>query len=236
LTTPLTVQSLANQAFEKIIDAMVRGEIEPGSRISEAQIARQFGISRGPLREALGRLEGKGLVVRRPNIGVHAAALSKKHLLELFNVREALEGMAARLAATEMTDEERAQLIATIDKHGRSEGIRKGTGYYQGHADEDFHLHIVNGSHSDRLIKILSEDVYYQVRIYRYRSSVREGRARAAFAEHRAIVDALVARNPDDAEAAMRRHIGNARLNLSWEEPAGDAEIEVSPKRLARGS
>lgn len=216
LETRIVAKSLSDQAYEKIVDAMARGEIVPGSRISEAKIARQFGISRGPLREAFGRLEGRGLVTRKPNVGVQAARLSARDLSELFTLREALEGMACRLAATEMTGAELDKLVAVLEKHGRSEGVKRGKGYYQSSPDEDFHRLIVQGSHNHRLIRVLSQDLYDQVRIYRYRSSVRAGRTQTAYNEHREIVEALIARDPDRAEAAMRRHIARARENLIW--------------------
>jgi DNA-binding GntR family transcriptional regulator len=216
LSTPIRLQSLADHAFEKLVNAIVRGEIGPGERISEAQVARQLGISRGPLREALGRLEGRKLVERKPRIGVSVVGLSKDDLDELFTVREALEGMACRLAATRLGDDEIDRLRRLLARHQETEGLRRGTGYYQGSADEDFHFRIVRGSGSGRLIASLCDELYYQVRIYRYRSSMTPGRAAAAFEEHQQIVEALAARDPDRAEAAMRRHVANARANLVW--------------------
>jgi DNA-binding GntR family transcriptional regulator len=112
--TPIVAQSLANLAFEKIVSAIVRGEILPGARISEAELARKFGISRGPLREALMRLEGRRLVERRPNLGAYVVGLSQRGLDELFTMREALEGMACRLAATAMSDAEIAELMRNL--------------------------------------------------------------------------------------------------------------------------
>ena len=77
---PIVAQSLANLAFEKIVGAIVSGEIAPGERISEAHLARRFGISRGPLREALMRLEGRRLVERKPNLGAYVVRLSEQGL------------------------------------------------------------------------------------------------------------------------------------------------------------
>ena len=206
--------SLADQAFQKLVEAISRGDFEPGQAVKELQIAKQLGISRGPLREAMNRLEARNLVERRPRFGVQVVRLSQRDLAELFTMREALEGMACRLAATIMSEQELAALSALLEEHGRSEGVRTGSGYYQGSADEDFHFRIVRGSGNTRLIKALCEDLYYQLRIYRYRSSVSPGRARAAFDEHKAIVKALLARDADRAEAAMRKHISHAQANL----------------------
>lgn len=213
--SPIQPQSsLADQAFQKLVEAICRGDFEPGEAVSEVQIAKGLGISRGPLREAMNRLEARNLVERKPRFGVQIVSLSQKDLAELFTMRQALEGMACRLAATAMSDQEIAALSALLEEHGRSRGVRTGANYYQGSADEDFHFRIVRGSGNTRLIKALCEDLYYQIRIYRYRSSVSPGRAHAALDEHKAIVRALQARDPDRAEAAMRKHIAHAQANL----------------------
>ena len=215
LSTPISIQSLVDQAFDRLVEAIVRGELVPGSRLGEAQVAKQLGISRGPLREALVRLESRKLVARKPNCGVTVVDFSEADLDELFTVREALEGMACRLAATAMADSEIAGLIALLERHGADPDVRDGSAYYQG-ADDDFHFRIVRGSRNTRLIAALCDELHDQVRFYRYRSSTRPGRTRQAYDEHRQIAAALQARDPDRAEAAMRRHIANARINLLW--------------------
>lgn len=113
----IAVSSIANEAFNKLTQAIVAGEFAPGERLSEAELARRFGISRGPIREALGRLEGK-LVTRMPRVGVSVINLSQESVLELFRVREALEGMAARLAAERITDDEVQELHDLLEQHG----------------------------------------------------------------------------------------------------------------------
>lgn len=208
--------SLADQAFQKLVAAISRGDFAPGELIKEARLAKQLGISRGPLREALNRLEGRNLVERRPRVGVQVVSLSRRDFVELFTVREALEGMACRQAASAMSNEELDALSELLEQHGKSDGVRSGSVYHQGSADEDFHFRIVRGSRNERLIKALCDDLYYQIRIYRYRSSIRPGRARTAFEEHLAIAEALRARDPDLAEHAMRKHIANAQANLIW--------------------
>ena len=102
---PITTNSLAEIAFDKLVEAISAGEFQPGQRLSEADLARRFGISRGPLREALHRRVGK-LVTRRARLGVSVISLSQKELLDIFRIREALEGMSARLAAEARTDED----------------------------------------------------------------------------------------------------------------------------------
>lgn len=205
----IEVSTIANEAFRKVTQAIVAGEFPPGEKLSEAELARRFGISRGPIREALGRLEGK-LVSRSPRVGVRVIELTAVKLAHLFFVREALEGMAARLAATNMTDAEISALASLLDRHAGYADVSRGQAYFQGSHDDDFHFQIVRGARNPQLEQMLLEDLYYQVRLYRYRLSSSPGRAPKALQEHHAIVAALRARDPDAAEGAMRTHIRNA--------------------------
>lgn len=213
LDTPIRAQSLVDTVTERLEAAIMAGEFAPGSRLSEHALAHSLGVSRGPMREAIRRLEGRKLVQRTPNIGVHIAVLSMKDLSELLIVREALEGMACALAATAVSDGELDALDALLVEHGAQESVRSGAGYYQQARDFDFHFRIVTASGNDQLIRMLTGDLYDQLRVYRYRSSTVNRRATTAFDEHKAIVAALRARDPAAAEAAMRAHIRNARLH-----------------------
>lgn len=224
LDRPIIARSLVDEAFERIANSIVIGEIEPGERLREANLARQLGISRGVLREAMQRLEGLKLVRRTSNIGVHVIGLSYDDLYELYTMREALEGMAARLAAENIRDDEIKALQALIERHGRSEDLQQGDGYYQYFADEDFHVFIARASRNSRLERMLCNELYFQLRLYRYRSSSRPGRAKEAFAEHQEVVDAIAARDPDRAENAIRTHLRRARENLKWSEDASAAK------------
>jgi DNA-binding GntR family transcriptional regulator len=205
----IAVSSIANEAFNKLTQAIVAGEFAPGERLSEAELARRFGISRGPIREALGRLEGK-LVTRMPRVGVSVINLSPEKLLELFYVREALEGMAARLAAERINDAEIQELHDLLEQHGAHPDVASGASYYQASNDDDFHFRIVRSARNEQLEVMLLNELYFKLKLYRYRISSNPGRAQKALEEHRAIVKAIASRNPDAAEAAMRLHIRNA--------------------------
>lgn len=210
---PIAGVSLANEAFTKIVEAITSGEFEPGEKLSEAELARQLGISRGPLREALGRLEGK-LVMRTPRLGVSVITFSKSDLEQLFLVREALEGMAARLAAEHATVAELDRLEAMLAHHAEQPALAAGEAYVQRSTDEDFHFTIAKAARCERLELLLLDEVYYQLRLHRVRSSTRPGRAQAAFNEHKLILAALQARNPAQAEDVMRAHVRSARYNV----------------------
>lgn len=211
---PVEAQSLVEVIARQLEAAIFSGELAPGTKLSEQGLAKTLGVSRGPLREAIRRLEGRKLIERTPNIGPRVAELSDRDLYDLLVVREALEGMAARSAAELMSDAEVEDLRALLVEHGRQEEVRAGTGYYQEGKDFDFHFRIIKGSRNERLIQMLCNDLYDLLRVYRYKSSTQGGRARNAFEEHEKIVEALAAHDPDRAEAAMRLHLRRARAHV----------------------
>ncbi|MGB1108770.1 MAG: GntR family transcriptional regulator [Gammaproteobacteria bacterium] len=206
--------TIADRVFEDVKEAIVLGRIAQGSKISEPELARTYGISRGPLREAIGRLEACGLVDRRPNVGARVVTLSAEQLVEIYLVREALEGMAARLAAEAMTDSEITDLRSVLVRHAK--GIEEDSehAYFQQEGDLDFHFKVVLGSHNSRLVELLCDDLYQLVRLYRYQSGMRSQRGPRALQEHVHILDAIEHREPEMAEQLMRAHIRASRLNI----------------------
>ncbi|MFG6157170.1 GntR family transcriptional regulator [Halomonas sp. 1390] len=208
------VRTLAERVFNQLQDAIVRGELAPGSKITEPGLSRAYGISRGPLREAMRRLESHRLIQRVPHVGARVVQLSMKELLELFDLREALESMAARLAAEHMTPEEIAGLREVLSVHERQADLRRGEAYYQREGDLDFHYQIVLGSHNKMLMGLLCDDLYYLVRLYRTQFSASGTRPQRAFVEHHRIVDAIEAGDAELAELLMRRHVSASRANV----------------------
>lgn len=229
LSSRVKAQSLVDVVAERLEAAIIGGELAPGTRLSEQALANSLGVSRGPLREAIRRLEGRKLVERTPNIGVRVTALSRQDLTDLLVVREALEGMACGLAAEHMTDDEIVGLQLLLDEHGAQESVRVGTGYYQEGKDFDFHFRVVKGSRNERLIQMLCGDLYDLLRVYRYKSSTMRGRATKAFEEHRLVVAALAARDPQLAELRMREHIRSARLHV-------EAQLELTSAEGGAGA
>lgn len=206
--------TIPDRVFALLREAIVEGDIPSGSKISEPELAKAYGISRGPLREAIGRLEACGLVVRRPNVGARVVEMSSRQLLEIFHVREALEGMSARLAAQHMSTTEIADLRELLARHGSEIERDSGHAYFQREGDLDFHYRIVQGSHNDRMVQLLCNDLYHVVRLYRYQFGMPSKRGQQAFVEHGHIVDAIERRDPEMAELMMRAHIRASRQNV----------------------
>ncbi|WP_426959442.1 GntR family transcriptional regulator [Muricoccus radiodurans] len=205
--------SLVDGVVARLEEEIITGRLAMGARLGEQALADRLGVSRGPLREALRRLEGRRLIVRKHNVGAQVAEITTEALMEMLVLREALEGMAARLAARAMADQEineLEQLVAVqVEKERRSEYSPE----YQS-PNLDFHLHIVRGSRNRQLHEMLYGDPLSFLRVFRYRGSALVLRTPQALAEHRAIVAAIAARDPDTAETAMRSHLRNAHANI----------------------
>ncbi|MFN2410616.1 MAG: GntR family transcriptional regulator [Halomonas sp.] len=209
------VRTLAERVFQQLQDAIVRGELAPGSKITEPGLSKTYGISRGPLREAMRRLEAHRLIERVPHVGARVVKLSMKELIELFDVREALESMAARLAAEHMSADEIQGLRDVLALHEGQSDLKRGEAYYQREGDLDFHYRIVQGSHNKMLMNLLCDDLYYLVRLYRTQFSASGARPQRAFVEHHRIVDAIEAGDAELAELLMRRHVSASRTNVA---------------------
>ncbi len=188
-------QTMSENVFRRIQAAIVKGEIAPGSKISEPELAR--------------------LLVRVPHVGARVVSLSEAELVELYEIRESLEGMACRLAAERMTDEEIEELRQVLHTHERDAAFQAGVGYYQQEGDFDFHYRIIQGARNRTLTQMLCGELYQLVRMYRIQFSTVPNRPHQAFAEHHRILDAIADRDGELAELLMRRHIGASKRNIA---------------------
>ncbi len=226
--------TLADQVLEIIQEQIVAGTLEPGTKLNEGELAAAHGISRGPLREAIRRLEARRLVEIVPNAGARVVCLSPKQLLAVYETREALEAAACRLAAQRIEPEEVASLHQLLDDHERRLPRNSTAQYHQEEGDFDFHYRIARASRNPILASMLCDDLYHLVRMYRRRTPAKAGRGRRALDEHRRIVDALGANDADLAELLMRRHVSAARQLLNTDEASGSAgESEHSSSDLS---
>ena len=203
--------SIPDRLFEQLKTAIFEGDIPVGSKLSEPELARDYQVSRGALREAIARLEACRLVTRKTNVGARVVELSAQNLMEIFLVRESLEGMAARLAAQHITEEEVVALEALLEQHEQDIQNSEDHAYFQKEGDLDFHYQIVLASHNTTLFNLLCNDLYQVVRLYRYQFGMRSNRATQAFNEHRHIIAAIKRGDGEMAEHIMRAHIRASR-------------------------
>ena len=187
--------------------AIATGELKRGVVLKEARLARQFGVGRGALREAVSRLEGLHVLEREPNIGFRVIDYFSTDITEVFVVREAVEGMVCRVAATTMTNADLDHL-AEIVRRGKEMAQH---GKFTSGWDDDFHFIIARATGNRRLIRLVCDDVFFQLRLARHGTVTHASRLAAAAHEHEVIYQALGARDPARAEEAMRRHIVNGR-------------------------
>ena len=207
----IDVRTLADVAYDMLERAILNGDLAPGVALGEAELAGRLGISRGPLREAISRLEGRRLLTRIPHVGVRVIHLCDAEGGDIFAMREVLEGLAARLAAQRMTADEIDALAASAGFRHRkpTEGVTTAAA-----VRDDFHVRLVQGSRNARLIGTLCSDMYTLLRLYRIRSGSTPARAHAPD-EHLEIVAAIRLRDADAAERLMRAHVTRARDSLN---------------------
>lgn len=214
MTQPLHLTT-SDRVLDALRTAIVEGDIAPGSKISEPELARRFDVSRAPLREAMARLERCHLIERTPNAGARVVKLSLARLLELYQIRETLEGLACRLAASHMATAEVEELGQLLDQHLSTQRVREGESYYQEAGDVDFHYRVILASKNQYLINLLCDELYHLVRMYRVQLGMNGPRVSRAFDEHKAILNAIAARDGELADLLMRRHIAASRNNIA---------------------
>jgi DNA-binding GntR family transcriptional regulator len=202
----------SDKAFFRLRKEIVEGVIPSGTKLSETELSTKYEVSRAVVREAINRLEACNIVERKANVGARVVSLSPEGLIELYQVREALEGMAARLAAQHMSEQEIIELNALLNS--QSDKVKSAKLYYQEAGDLDFHYRIIQGSKNAHLISMLVNGLYHLVRMYRVQLGMAGPRVTTAFDEHKHIVQAISNRDPELAEMLMRRHITYSKNNI----------------------
>jgi DNA-binding GntR family transcriptional regulator len=201
---------LRDQVRDLLLARILSGEYAPGSRIVETRIAQELGISQAPVREALRDLEQLGCVVHEPFRGCSVRELSIDDLLEAFPVRAALESVAARLAASRITDEELTVLGGLVDTM-RTAGA-EGDALAESIADASFHATIVEAAHNQVLARQWSQ-LQPQARTFISISLPASPRGPVAD-RHLPILDALRDRDPERAATAMHDHLAEVAQRL----------------------
>jgi DNA-binding GntR family transcriptional regulator len=202
---------LRELVFESLREAIISGLLKPGERMMEIQLAEEMGVSRTPVREAIRKLELEGLVVMIPRKGAYVAGLSLKDIADVFEIRGALEGLAAELAAERITDnelEEMERYLVII-----SEEIEAGDLSRVVETDTDFHSLIYKASRNNRLVQIIS-NLREQIQRFRTTSLANPGRMKNALEEHRKIVEAISTRDGELARKIAHEHIENAENSM----------------------
>ena len=200
---PFGRRVLREDIKEHLIDAIVRGELKPGERIVETQVAQQLGVSQGPVREALRDLELFGFVVSAPFRGTQVREISDQDLVDIYPVRAALEGVAAAAAATRCSEEDLRQLDGFLEQM-RDAATRQDVGRHID-ADVAFHRKIVEVSGNGFLQQFWDS---MRLATSTFITNAITRRSLDELAErHVPVIEALRAHDPQAAEQAMKRHI-----------------------------
>lgn len=213
---PLIVDTKAAQIRQRLSEAIINGELRPGDRIVLDEIARELGVSKIPLREALSSLEGAGLVVNTPHAGPRVAPLPTHELRGIYHLREEVEPLAMQLAAEHLDED------ALSDLRELNEDMRRGLGRLSdvemGSLNSRFHLEIARATTFQTIVEVVDELL---TKVRRYRAVI-EGFAadwEHAIAEHDEILSALAAGDAARAVATMRAHV-HARAEIEAPEPS----------------
>ena len=200
--------NLKEAVYQRLKESIVRGEISPGSKLVETQISQKLGVSRTPLREAISRLGQEGLLEVVPRHGTFVRKQSVNEILESLEIREALEGLAARLAARHATPEI-VQKMKNCFSDFSPKNVEKSIKEY---AQENvrFHHLVIQASQNRRLIGLI-RNLYDQMDMVRLHTIVLPGRARNSLAEHREIIRLIEKKRGDLAEKLLRYHIRGLR-------------------------
>jgi DNA-binding GntR family transcriptional regulator len=219
----LDQRPLWQRAHEHLREEIISGRLPPGTELQEVALAESLGVSRGPIREALGRLAAEGLVTVRPRRGAVVRALSAEEFLEAYQVREALEVMAMRLAVPKLIPENIAELQRLIDEMGALADGEDVQGFFE--ANGAFHRVFFDVA-GNRMLAELYNQLRDQIDRHRLRSLELRGNVHRSVAEHRAILRAVEAGDVERAVHLVSEHIRVPQIRLQVEEhvtgaPAG---------------
>lgn len=204
LARPLDNRTLWEQVRDRLREDILAGRLEPGTELSEVALARDFGISRGPLREALGRLASEGLVTVTPRRGAVVTQLSRQEFIDAYQVREALETLAVRLAVPLISDAEVAHLRELCELMARAARENQVRLFFD--TNNSFHEALVRGSRNQKLHEV-HRMLVGQMVPYLPRSLELRGNLQQSVAEHEAILAAIEARDADRAAELLAEHI-----------------------------
>ena len=189
---------LRDVVFNTLRQAILKGELEPGERLMEIQLAERLGVSRTPIREAIRKLELEGLVLMIPRKGAEVAKISEKSLRDVLELRRSLEELAIELACQRMTEEE----IDELEDAQRAfrKAVDSKDVMLMAETDEKYHEIIYQGTKNSRLVQEYIKDA---------------DKRQILLIEHDNILKAVRNRKVAEAKAAMREHIDNQEITVS---------------------
>ena len=201
--------------YEELKLLILTGKISPGMRLMEEELAEDMGVSRTPIREAIRKLEKEGLITIEPRRGAYVSQISTKDMVEILEVRQNLEGLAAELAAQRMSEEDKEKLRNIAKAY--EEAVAAGDMAEMIRCDTTFHHIIVEATQNKILIQMV-EQLQEMVLRFRYIYYDNFKRAEQMLSEHQAIYEAIAGGNTEVARESANVHIDRLK-SLILEEP-----------------
>ncbi len=197
---------LRDVVFQTLREAILKGDLRPGERLMELQLAAKLGVSRTPIREAIRMLEQEGLAVTIPRKGAEVARMTEKNMEDVLQIREALDDLAVQVACDKMTEQQLKNL--TLAMKNFETAIQTGNLSKIVAYDVEFHDIIYESTDNPKLVTLLNN---LREQIYRYRVEYLKGKENypMLIKEHETILEALKEKNKERVADAMRNHIRN---------------------------
>jgi len=201
----LTRSTLSSMAYQQLRQSILGGRLAPGSHVSVRPLCEEFGLSATPVKAALTALEREGFLVLHPHRGFFVPEVDREDMRELYELREVLDGIAARRAATTV---DRTGLVERLNELLERQTREVARAHLAGYAELDvlFHQEILEAAGNGRLQQV-AENMIGQLRLGRATSARVPGRPDAALVEHGGIIAAIAAGQPQQAERLARRHV-----------------------------
>jgi len=197
---------LRDVVFNTLREAILRGDLVPGERLMELQLAAKLGVSRTPIREAIRMLEQEGLAITIPRKGAIVAGMTEKDMQDVLEIREALEELSVQVACDKITDEEVAKLRENMENFETS--LKSGDLKRMAEADVEFHDVIYQATDNPKLINMLNN---LREQMYRYRVEYLKNPSNheQLLREHEAIYRGIMEKDKDVVTEMIRKHISN---------------------------
>lgn len=216
-------ESLDNIVYQKLKKMIIERNLQPGEKINQGRLASDLNVSRTPLTTALKRLEQERLVTLIPRRGFYVRKFARSEMIAYYEIREIMEGLAARKAAQVINDEQIKKLklfFSRVKVSDEPADIRK-----YDVENRNFHTFIFNLADDELLSNVFNS---FNILTLSYQHAIRDGRVRQpreTIHEHRKIIAAISRRDPEKAEALMRQHLRKTQLRLA-EDIATSSENE----------
>ena len=206
-----TAKSLEERVFDTLEEEILSGELKSGTALTELALSERLGVSRTPVRGALQRLADEGLVDMLPNKGAVVVGVTERDLIDIYNIRMRLEGLAARTAAERMRDEDKKRLADSV--YLAEFYIRKNDFEHLKELDTEFHR-IIYAATGNRMLSKMLTGMHKSIKSYRKKSLSVKGRHERSLKEHRDILQAIEIGDGEAADKLTYEHISAALDNI----------------------